>query len=539
MTKDSLERSHRVILMGLVASLCGCDIPEDHSIVPMPRSVIMGIGSFDLNSDAGVYLTDPNDPKTQEVFDIWAAPYRKSGALALSESRDSDSAIKVGIDGQGAAESYRLSVTTEGITLNASDHAGLFYGLQTLSQLMPPDAVTTADVSSFGLPVLEIDDAPRFTYRGVHLDVARHFFPPEFIKHYIDLLALYKINRFHWHLTEDQGWRIEIDQYPKLTEVAAFREQTHMGHGLDEFQGDGVRYGGFYTKEEIREIVAYAHARNIMIIPEIEMPGHATAALAAYPKLGCTEGPFEVAMTWGIFEDIYCPYEETFEFLENVLLEVIELFPGDYIHIGGDEAPKARWEESEYVQDLMVREGFNDVEQVQGYFIRRIDKFLNEHGKRLIGWDEIIEGGLPPNATVMSWRGTIGGIEASRRGHDVVMTPYSHLYLDYYQSADQENEPFAIGGFLPLDTVYSYEPVPSQLRERDKNRIIGAQANVWTEYMKTGEHVEYMLLPRMLALAEVVWSPAEAKDFTSFLKRIEWHLDRFDALGVNYREPDQ
>ena len=539
MTKSAIGRSHQVLLMGLVASLCGCDIPEDHSIVPTPRSVIVGTGSLDLNSDAGVHLTDPNDSKTQEVFDIWAAPYRKSGALALSESGDSDSAIKVGIDGQGAAESYRLSVTTEGITLNAADYAGLFYGLQTLSQLMPPDAVTSSDVSSFDLPVLEIDDAPRFTYRGVHLDVARHFFPPEFIKHYIDLLALYKINRFHWHLTEDQGWRIEIDQYPKLTEVAAFREQTQIGHGLDEFQGDGVRYGGFYTKEEIREIVAYAQARNVMIIPEIEMPGHATAALAAYPELACTEGPFEVAMTWGIFEDIYCPYEETFEFLENVLLEVIDLFPGDYIHIGGDEAPKTRWEESEYVQDLMVREGFNDVEQVQGYFIRRIEKFLNEQGKRLIGWDEIIEGGLPPNATVMSWRGTIGGIEASRRGHDVVMTPYSHLYLDYYQSADQENEPFAIGGFLPLDTVYSYEPVPSQLRERDKTRIIGAQANVWTEYMKTGEHVEYMLLPRMLALAEVVWSPAEAKNFTSFLKRIEWHLDRFDALGVNYREPGQ
>ena len=539
MTKSAIGRSHQVLLMGLVASLCGCDIPEDHSIVPIPRSVIVGTGSLGLNSDAGVHLTDPNDSKTQEVFDIWAAPYRKSGALALSESGDSNSAIKVGIDGQGAAESYRLSVTTEGITLNAADYAGLFYGLQTLSQLMPPDAVTSSDVSSFDLPVLEIDDAPRFTYRGVHLDVARHFFPPEFIKHYIDLLALYKINRFHWHLTEDQGWRIEIDQYPKLTEVAAFREQTQIGHGLDEFQGDGVRYGGFYTKEEIREIVAYAQARNVMIIPEIEMPGHATAALAAYPELACTEGPFEVAMTWGIFEDIYCPYEETFEFLENVLLEVIDLFPGDYIHIGGDEAPKTRWEESEYVQDLMVREGFNDVEQVQGYFIRRIEKFLNEQGKRLIGWDEIIEGGLPPNATVMSWRGTIGGIEASRRGHDVVMTPYSHLYLDYYQSADQENEPFAIGGFLPLDTVYSYEPVPSQLRERDKTRIIGAQANVWTEYMKTGEHVEYMLLPRMLALAEVVWSPAEAKNFTSFLKRIEWHLDRFDALGVNYREPGQ
>ena len=494
MTKSAIGRSHQVLLMGLVASLCGCDIPEDHSIVPIPRSVIVGTGSLGLNSDAGVHLTDPNDSKTQEVFDIWAAPYRKSGALALSESGDSDSAIKVGIDGQGAAESYRLSVTTEGITLNAADYAGLFYGLQTLSQLMPPDAVTSSDVSSFDLPVLEIDDAPRFTYRGVHLDVARHFFPPEFIKHYIDLLALYKINRFHWHLTEDQGWRIEIDQYPKLTEVAAFREQTQIGHGLEEFQGDGVRYGGFYTKEEIREIVAYAQARNVMIIPESEMPGHATAALAAYPELACTEGPFEVAMTWGIFEDIYCPYEETFEFLENVLLEVVDLFPGDYVHIGGDEAPKTRWEESEYVQDLMVREGFNDVEQVQGYFIRRIEKFLNEQGKRLIGWDEIIEGGLPPNATVMSWRGTIGGIAASRRGHDVVMTPYSHLYLDYYQSADQENEPFAIGGFLPLDTVYSYEPVPSQLRERDKTRIIGAQANVWTEYMKTGEHVEYLSL---------------------------------------------
>jgi hexosaminidase len=495
----------------------------------------VGAGSLDLNSDAGVHLTDPSDPKIRAVFDIWAAPYREGGALALSESEDSGSAITVGIDSQGAPESYRLNVTTEGITLNAADYAGLFYGLQTLSQLMPPDAATASDVSQIKLPVIGIDDAPRFSYRGVHLDVARHFFPPEFIKHYIDLLALYKINRFHWHLTEDQGWRIEIDHYPKLTEVAAFREQTQIGHGLGEFQGDGVRYGGFYTKEEIREIVAYAQARNVMIIPEIEMPGHAKAALAAYPELACTEGPFEVAMTWGIFEDIYCPYEATFEFLENVLLEVIDLFPGDYIHIGGDEAPKARWEESEYVQTLMVQEGFNDVEQVQGYFIRRIERFLNEHGKRLIGWDEIIEGGLPPNATVMSWRGTVGGIEASRRGHDVVMTPYSHLYLDYYQSEDQENEPFAIGGFLPLDTVYSYEPVPSQLRERDKTKIIGAQANVWTEYMKTGEHVEYMLLPRMLALAEVVWSPAEAKDFESFLERIKWHLARFDALGVNYR----
>ena len=268
------------------------------------------------------------------------------------------------------------------------------------------------------------------------------------------------------------------------------------------------------------------------------MPGHAQAALAAYPEFACTEGPFEVAQTWGVFEDIFCPYEETFVFLETVLAEVIELFPGPYVHVGGDEAPKTRWEESDYVRDLMQREGINDVERVQGYFMRRIERFLNDNGKRMIGWDEILEGGIAPNATVMSWRGTIGGIEASRRGHDVVMTPYSHLYFDYYQSEDRENEPFAIGGFLPLDTVYAYEPVPPQLRAADAANIIGAQANVWTEYMKTGEHVEYMLFPRMFALAEVTWSSAELKDYEDFLRRIGWHIDRIDALDINYRPLD-
>lgn len=525
-------RARMIALGALAALLAACDQGPTHSIVPVPQQIVMGDGSFTLDPDVTVHFDDPSDDGARSVFDVWAAPYRESGALTLDAA--ADGAFRVGVDGEGVPESYRLVVTRDGIDLAAADHAGLLYGLQTLSQLMPPDS-ETGGTAPLILPATEIEDAPRFAYRGMHLDVARHFFPPEFIKHYIDLLARYKINRFHWHLTEDQGWRIEIDRYPLLTEISAYRDQTQIGHGRDEFNGDGIRYGGFYTKEEIRDIVAYAEARHVTIIPEIEMPGHAQAALAAYPELACTEGPFEVAMTWGVFEDIYCPYEETFEFLENVLAEVIELFPGEYIHIGGDEAPKARWEESPYVRDLMVREGFNDVEQVQGFFIRRIESFLNENGKRLIGWDEILEGGLPPNATVMSWRGTIGGIEASRRGHDVVMTPYSHLYFDYYQSEDQDAEPFAIGGFLPLDTVYSYEPVPSQLRDRDKERIIGAQANVWTEYMKTPEHVEYMLMPRMLALAEIVWSPAEAKDFQNFLKRIEWHLARLDALGVNYR----
>jgi hexosaminidase len=372
----------------------------------------------------------------------------------------------------------------------------------------------------------------------MHLDVARHFQGPEFVKHYIDLLAMYKINRFHWHLTEDQGWRIEIDAYPKLTEISAWREQTQIGHGSDKFNGDGQRYGGFYTKDEIREIVAYAGDRFVTIIPEIEMPGHAQAALTAYPEFACTEGPFEVAMTWGVFEDIYCPYDETFEFLETVLAEVIELFPGEYVHIGGDEAPKTRWEESLFVRDLMQREGMTDVDRVQSYFIRRIERFLNDNGKRMIGWDEILEGGLAPNATVMSWRGTLGGIEASRMGHDVVMTPYSNLYFDYYQSEDQANEPFAIGGFLPLDSVYAYEPVPQQMRAEDAAHIIGAQANVWTEYMKTPEQIEYMIFPRMFALAELAWSPIEAKDFADFRQRIEWHVARLDALDVNYRPLD-
>ena len=372
----------------------------------------------------------------------------------------------------------------------------------------------------------------------MHLDVARHFYGPDFVKHYLDLLARYKINRFHWHLTEDQGWRIQIDAYPRLTEVGAYRNQTQIGHGSEEFNGDGQRYGGFYTKDEIRDIVAYAEDRFITVIPEIEMPGHAQAALAAYPEYACTEGPFDVAMTWGVFEDIYCPYEETFTFLETVLGEVIELFPGEYIHVGGDEAPKTRWEESEYVRLLMQREGLKEVEEVQGWFIARIGRFLSANGKRLIGWDEILEGGIPPDATVMSWRGVLGGIEASRRGHEVVMTPYSHLYLDYYQSQDQEGEPFAIGGFLPLDTVYSYEPVPEQLRAGDAARIIGAQANVWTEYMKTPDHVEYMLLPRMLALSEVVWGTKENRDFDGFVERLPWHFARFDALGVNYRPLD-
>lgn len=503
-------------------------------MIPMPAHVEPGPGAFVL--DGSVSFLETDDVDVRRTADLWAAPLRESAGLPLGFAPDGT--ITLSTTGSGPTGGYRLTVETDGITVTGNDLAGLFYGLQTLSQLLPPGAETGAAGSAISVSAVSIEDAPRFSYRGMHLDVARHFQGPDFVKRYLDLLARYKFNYFHWHLTEDQGWRIQIDAYPRLTEVGAFRAQTQIGHGSEPFNGDGQRYGGFYTKDEIRDIVAYARERHITIIPEIEMPGHAQAALAAYPELGCTEGPFEVAMTWGVFEDIFCPYEETFTFLETVLAEVIELFPGEYVHIGGDEAPKTRWEESAYVRGLMQREGLTEVEQVQGWFIRRIERFLNANGKRLIGWDEILEGGIAPNATVMSWRGTLGGIEASRRGHDVIMTPYSHLYLDYYQSEDRESEPFAIGGFLPLDTVYAYEPVPRQLRADDAEHIIGAQANVWTEYMKTPEHIEYMLLPRMLAVSEVVWSPAEAKDYDDFLGRLEWHFQRFDALGVNYRPLD-
>lgn len=525
-----------VALVATAVILGACERAPEHALVPAPVRAEPGSGAFLLDRTTGISLSDAADAAAARVVEQWAGPLRAAGGLERVDGGD----IVVRVDPNVAsAEGYRLDVSSDGVEVIGADHAGLWYGLQTLAQLMPPN-VERAGIAEAGfeIPAMVIEDAPRFAYRGMHLDVARHFFGPDFVKHYIDLLARYKINRFHWHLTEDQGWRIQIDAYPKLTEISAFRAQTQIGHGRDEFNGDGQPHGGFYTKDEVRDIVQYAADRFITIVPEIEMPGHSQAALAAYPELACTEGPFEVAQTWGVFEDIYCPYEETFTFLETVLAEVMELFPGEYIHIGGDEAPKSRWEESEYVQRLMQREGFVEEAQVQSWFIRRIERFLSDNGRRLIGWDEILEGGLAPNATVMSWRGTIGGIEAARMGHDVVMTPYSHLYFDYYQSQDTAAEPFAIGGFLPLDTVYSYDPVPHQLREGDAAHIIGVQANVWTEYMKTPEHVEYMLLPRMFALSEVAWSPLETKDFEGFTARLDWHLARLDALGINYRPLD-
>ena len=435
-------------------------------------------------------------------------------------------------------EGYKLSVTPTQINITAATAQGFFYGVQTLLQLLPTEVFSEKSLRSkvnWIVPCVEIEDKPRYAYRGLHLDAGRHFQPVSFVKKYIDIMALHKMNNFHWHLTEDQGWRIEIKKYPKLTEVGAWRNETLIGHNSDRPQKfDGQRYGGFYTQDEIREVVAYAQERFINIIPEIEMPGHALAALAAYPELSCDPTKnYKVATSWGVFEDVFCPSEKTFSFLQDVLTEVMDLFPSKYIHIGGDECPKTAWKNSTFCQDLMKKEGLKDEHELQSYFIQRIEKFINSKGRSIIGWDEILEGGLAPNATVMSWRGIEGGISAAQEDHDVIMTPSSHCYFDYYQ-ADPETEPLAAGGLISLETVYGYEPTPDVLNNQQAKHILGAQGNVWTEYMRYTGTVEYMVYPRAIALAEVLWSPKSRRNFGDFVTRLQFHFKRLDRLNLNY-----
>ncbi len=515
--------------------------PAELQLVPYPARLVTRPGAFRLDAATAIAVSDAADDEllrlarhAAEIVEqtsgievqVWLRPEAVGAGVVMLALASDERARN--------AEGYRLEVGENEVSITASTHAGLFYGLQTFRQLLA--AAPSPEAGARRVPAVSIEDAPRFVYRGMHLDVGRHFFPVEFVKRYIDLLAMYKMNTFHWHLTEDQGWRIEIKKYPRLTEVGAFRKETILEKNFDPYVGDRIPYGGFYTQEEIREVVAYAASRYVTIIPEIEMPGHSKAALAAYPELACTEGPFEVATVWGVHEDIYCPSERTFAFLQDVLAEVMDLFPGRYIHIGGDEAPKRRWEESATAQEVMRREGLADEHELQSYFIRRIEELLLAHGRRLIGWDEILEGGLAPQATVMSWRGTEGGIEAARQGHDVIMTPTSHVYFDYYQG-DPNFEPLAIGGLTPLEKVYAFEPIPAELTPEQARHILGAQGNVWTEYMKTPQYVEYMVFPRLLALAEVVWSPAMARDWDRFSRSLATQFAILDGKRVNYRVP--
>ncbi len=513
----------------------GKRLPPGPSIIPRPAKMEVGSGSFEIGPKTSIVL-DSASADTREVGEFLAAKLRRTTGYPL-DVEAATGKIPTGAillrtaDGLSALgnEGYRLSSSKKEVKIESGSPAGIFYGVQTLLQLLPPEieSGSAAEGVVWSVPSVKIEDRPRFVWRGVHLDVGRHFLPKEFVKRYIDLLAMYKMNMFHWHLTEDQGWRIEIKKYPRLTEIGAWRRES---------MDDGIPHGGFYTQDEIREVVAYAKKHFITVVPEIEMPGHCQAALAAYPELSCSGGPFKVGTEWGIIYDVFCPgNEKTFEFLQDVLTEVIDLFPGRFVHIGGDEAPKRRWQNCSRCQERIKGEGLKNEDELQSYFIKRIENFLSGKGKSLIGWDEILEGGLAPNATVMSWRGTAGGIEAARSGHDVVMSPTSHCYFDYYQGLF--DEPWAIGGFLPIEKVYSYEPVPEELTPEQAGRVLGAQANLWTEYIVAPPQAEYMLMPRLLALSEVVWSDKSLRSYADFSRRLVPHYDRLAASGVNFRLP--
>lgn len=518
-------------------------VQEEIHIIPQPSSLQSTKGSFVVNGLTKIYV-QKSTRDALRVAEMFSRKLQKATgfSIAVSETEDekvAENSITFSLntkDTDAHPEGYQLSVKDKRITLTAAAPAGLFYGYQTLCQLLPAEIESHSPVQgiSWTIPGAEIDDKPRYEWRGLHLDVGRHYMPVEFIKEYIDNMAMHKLNTFHWHLTEDQGWRIEIKKYPKLTEIGAWRKETLIGHNRDQpHQFDGQRYGGFYTQDEVKEIVQYAKDRFITVVPEIELPGHATAAIAAYPELGVTGEQVEVVTHWGIFPDIFNVEDETFTFLEDVLTEVIELFPSEYIHIGGDEAIKDQWKSSESIQQQMKELGLKDEHELQSYFITRIEKFLNSKGRKLIGWDEILEGGLAPNAAVMSWRGTEGGIAAAKSGHKVVMSPGSHVYFDHYQ-ADPKDEPLAIGGYTTLEKVYQFEPTPAELNKEEEKYVMGAQANVWTEYLPTPEHVEYMVFPRVSALAEVVWSPKESRNWEDFKNRIPKQLKRYEFRGINY-----
>jgi hexosaminidase len=520
-------------------------IPDaEIAVIPKPAFLEPGQGYFLLGKGSAV-TCDQADREVRKVADYFRSQLTTVSGLQLKFGDATTPPAKGQIrfvllrEATTPPEGYRLTVTPEAVELEAATPAGLFYGVQTLFQLLPPQALGTKKVSGvrWQIPCLIIKDAPRYGWRGMHLDVSRHFFPVAFVKRYIDHLATYKMNRFHWHLTDDQGWRIQILRYPKLTDVSAWRvdhEDVHWNVRTEQQPGEQATYGGFYTQAEIREVVRYAQERFITIVPEVEMPAHATAVLAAYPELSCTGGPFTVTAggVWPI-TDIFCAGNDaTFEFLQNVLTEVAGLFPGEFLHIGGDEADKTEWKRCPKCQARIKAESLANETELQSYFIKRIEKHLGTLNKRLIGWDEILEGGLAPNATVMSWRGINGAIHAARSGHDAVMSPTSFCYLDYYQGAP-ELEPVAIGGMLRLKSVYGYEPTPDSLSAEESKHILGVQGNLWAEYIQTPEKAEYMAFPRAAALAEVAWSPRDLRNWDDFLARLISHWPRFDARKVN------
>ena len=510
--------------------------PQPFSVIPMPNDVTLAEGSFNV-AGALVSVDENLDEASAKAVKAFSETLETVTGKPMTGKRGG--VIRFGLNPNMGTEEYFLQVKPDGVNVEASAFGGFFYAIQTLKQMLPAEVYGNQKANAaWLLPCVTILDAPRFDYRGIHMDPCRHFWTIEETKRYIDIAATYKLNRLHWHLTEDQGWRMEIKKYPKLTEVGAWRNGTCIGKDFDS--NDGIRYGGFYTQDEMREIVAYAAERNITVIPEVDLPGHMVAALAAYPELGCTGGPYEVWTRWGVSEDVLCVgKEETFTFLEDVLTEVMDIFPSEYIHIGGDECPKDRWRNCPLCQarikqlGLKAHDNFSAEEELQAYVTSRIQKFLNDHGRKIIGWDEILDGSLAPGATVMSWRGTEGGIRAAELGFDVVMTPNSHMYIDYYQSRERDKEPLCIGGYVPVEKVYSYEPYEG-MTPGTEDHILGVQANLWTEYVTSPEFLEYMLLPRMCALSEVQWCNADRKDYTRFDSSLDHTFKMLDVMGYTY-----
>jgi hexosaminidase len=495
-----------------------------YNIIPYPQQLVPQQGKFVINERTAVVYAGQNAEVRRLVSQFSDQVQLVSGVKMLQKANataDTENVIEFNqvSDLKSNPEAYTLTISGKKIVIQSASANGFFYALQTLYQLLPPEIYgkKRVEVKEWSVPAVSIADAPRFAYRGLHLDVSRHFFPVEFIKKYIDAMAIHKMNSFHWHLTDDQGWRIEIKKYPLLTKIGSRRVETLVGYYYENYpqRFDDDAYSGFYTQDEAREIVKYAAERYITVIPEIEMPGHAVAAIASYPYLSCTRAPIKVATKWGIFKDVYCTRDSTFVFLENVLTEIMDIFPGKYIHIGGDECPKDRWKACPDCKARMKAENLKDENELQSYFVHRIEKFLNAHNRQIIGWDEILDGGLAPNATVMSWRGYNGGIAAAKAGHDVIMTPTSFCYFDQYQS-DPMTEPTTIGGFIPLQRAYNFEPVPAGLDSVQAKHILGAQANLWSEYMPTTERVEYMAFPRVSAMSEALWTENANRNWNRF-----------------------
>lgn len=536
---SNLKSIALAIIIGLLFAQCTPTptTQANYEVIPMPQNIMLSNSDsqFVLHSGTLISYTSGNEDMARNAQFLQTYLTDQLGYTLRIEPGIASKGIVLKLNEGQASEGYTITVDADRVLVEATSPAGIFYGIQTIRKAVPVEMGAVV-----GLPAGIITDAPRFAYRGAHLDVCRHFFSVDSVKTYIDMLVLHNMNKFHWHLTEDQGWRMEIKQFPKLTEIGSVRNGTMIRK--DWNSNDSIQYGGFYTQDECREIVKYAADRYITVIPEIDMPGHMVAAVTAYPELGCTGGPYEVRTIWGVSEELLCAgNEKVYDFVDKVLDEVMDVFPSKDIHIGGDECPKTEWEKCPKCQSKIKALGlkkddrFTAEQKLQAYFTKHVDEYLTKHGRNAIGWDEILEGGVSENATVMSWRGESGGIEAARLKHRVIMTPNTYCYFDYYQSKDCDNEPFAIGGFLPIKHVYDYEPLPANLTPEEQSYIWGVQCNVWTEYIPTFSHVQYMMLPRGAALSEVQWSLPEAKDYEKFRnERLPRLIKIYELYGYNY-----